>query len=56
MFNEYQVIELIKLRQRETERNVKDAWMKFSKSNEKIAVKKETFSPGLQVNPCCQCG
>jgi hypothetical protein len=54
MFNEYEVFQMIKFRQEETERTAKDAW-KFYEHAEKNQFKELNFQSTPSVTQCCQC-
>jgi hypothetical protein len=55
MFNEYEVFQMMKLRQEETERNARDAWKLYLPSNEKNDSNEFLSRSKTLVTPCCPC-
>jgi hypothetical protein len=53
MFNEFEVFQMMKFRQEETERIAKDAWKHYIDPTQENVPKEITLSSS--VEPCCQC-
>lgn len=55
MFNEYEVAQMMKLRQEETERNAREAWKLYLHSYDKNDSNECIFQSKTSVNTCCPC-
>ncbi|MDQ0200092.1 hypothetical protein [Neobacillus ginsengisoli] len=55
MFNEYGVLQWIKFRQEEIERNARDAWKFYTVTDDENKPLNSQAKTQPQIKPCCGC-